>query len=99
MRADAPEQLLFDGRTNGNLYTWGKGFNSESAATLAGCKDGGAGDKYALITNCPMDVAAYDIGGPGTIVSDTEERRSAKIGITQRVKAAGNHWRSRRRHR
>ncbi len=89
--ADAPEQLLFDGRTNGNLYVWGKGFQSESAKTLAGCQDGGANDKYALIVNCPMDVAAYDVGGPGSIVDDTEDRRSAKIGITQRVKAAGNH--------
>ena len=34
-------------------------------------------DPYPFITNCPMDVAPYIIGGPGNITRDVEERRAA----------------------
>jgi outer membrane receptor protein involved in Fe transport len=85
-----PSQALIDG----DLNRWGPGFG-ESAATNSynGCKDGTAatGDPYPLITNCPMTTESYFIGGPGSIIRDVEQRRSAKISITHRVKAAGSH--------
>ena len=67
----------------------------ESPAVKAGCKDLGVlgqGDDYPYLeVNCPMDRVPYVIGGPGSITSDTEQRRSAKVGITQRIRAAGSH--------
>jgi outer membrane receptor protein involved in Fe transport len=62
----------------------------ESAATIAGCTNGGAGDPYPFITNCPS-AGAYNIGGPGGIARDREERRAARLGVLHRVKAAGTH--------
>ncbi|MFT3692560.1 MAG: TonB-dependent receptor [Kofleriaceae bacterium] len=86
----SPSQVLVDG----DLNHWGPGFG-ESAITnsYAGCKDGAVGtdDPYPQITNCPMPNEPYYIGGPGSIVRDVEQRRSAKISITHRVKAAGSH--------
>ncbi|HWO20157.1 MAG TPA: TonB-dependent receptor [Kofleriaceae bacterium] len=84
--ANRPLQVLNDGL----LSTWGRGFGSESPATLAGCEDGGT-DPYPLIANCPMDTRPYVVGGPGAISDDREERRSAKLSMIQRVKAGGNH--------
>jgi outer membrane receptor protein involved in Fe transport len=81
-----PLQVLQDGQ----LSTWGRGFQSESQETLVGCDDGGS-DPYPLIANCPMDTRPYVIGGPGPIRDDLEERRSATLSMIQRVKAAGNH--------
>ncbi len=88
--ADQPLQVLY----NGSLGVWGPGFGAESAATNAGCLDGvpGSSDNYPyLANNCPMDTSAYVIGGPGSITQDTEQRRSAKLSVTQRVKAGGSH--------
>ena len=84
--ADRPLQVLHDGQ----LGTWGAGFGSESARTLAGCDDG-PGDRYPLIANCPMDTAAYVVGGPGLVSDELEERRAARIGLTHREAAAGTH--------
>jgi len=93
--ASQPRQILQDG----SLGIWGPtGAGSgipESQATLNGCLNmdqaGGQGDEFPFIDNCPMDAAAYVIGGPGSLTRDTEQRRSARLGITQRLKAAGSH--------
>jgi outer membrane receptor protein involved in Fe transport len=86
----SPSQELIDG----DLNHWGPGFG-ESAVTNSyqGCKDGPASsdDPYPLITNCPMPNEPYFVGGPGLIQRDVEQRQSAKISITHRVKAAGSH--------
>jgi hypothetical protein len=84
--ANRPLQVLQDGL----LETWGQGFQSESQRTLLGCDDG-VGDRYPLITNCPMDTRTYSVGGPGIVRDDLEERRSAKVSVVQRVSALGNH--------
>jgi outer membrane receptor protein involved in Fe transport len=87
---NVPAQIL----EQGDLDQWGKGFN-ESAKTqsFAGCKDGTpqSMDPYPFITNCPMDTRPYVIGGPGTINRDVEQRRAAKVSLTQRLKAGGSH--------
>ncbi len=88
--ANQPLQVLNDG----DLYTWGKGFQSESQRTLNGCQDlqmPGSIDPYPYTQNCPMDTRSYVVGGPGSITHDTEQRRAAKLSLTQRIKAAGNH--------
>jgi hypothetical protein len=83
--------------TDGNLGVWGNsmtGLGGETQATSDGCFDGppGSKDPYPNITNCPVQAPyAYTIGGPGSITRDREERRSAKLAITQRLKAAGTH--------
>ncbi len=93
--ANEPRQILIDG----SLGVWGPtgagtGF-PESAATNNGCRNmdqpGGQNDEFPFIDNCPMDSAPYVIGGPGSLTRDTEQRRSARLGITQRLKAAGSH--------
>ncbi|NVB85776.1 MAG: TonB-dependent receptor, partial [Kofleriaceae bacterium] len=66
-------------------------FGGESAKTIEGCTDLGAGDPYPLISNCPMDNSTYTIGGPGSISRDREERRAARIGIIRRLDALGTH--------
>jgi hypothetical protein len=83
-----PLQLLI----NKDLGTWGKGFG-ESPATTTACTDGfpGSSDPYPYITNCPMNNRVYAIGGPGSLYDDTDQRTAAKLGLTQRVKAAGTH--------
>jgi outer membrane receptor protein involved in Fe transport len=92
--ANDPRQILVDG----SLGVWaptgaGTGF-PESGATNQGCRNmeqGGTNDEFPFIDNCPMDATAYVIGGPGSISRDVQERRSARLGITQRLKAAGSH--------
>ncbi len=82
------QQMLY-----GDLGTWGPGFG-EGAVTNAGCMDNPSAtstDPYPFITNCPMDVVPYVIGGPGNISRDVTERRAAKLSLTQRVKAGGSH--------
>ncbi|MBA2543060.1 MAG: carboxypeptidase regulatory-like domain-containing protein [Deltaproteobacteria bacterium] len=82
-----PQQILI----GGELGTYGRGFG-ESQATQAGCTDGmTGGDRFPFITNCPMDSSAYIIGGPGSVYQDLEQRRTGRISVTQRVKAAGTH--------
>jgi len=83
---DQPRQIL----RGGSLGTWA-GLGGESAKTAAGCTDGGAGDPYAAITNCPMETVSYAIGGPGSLSRDREDRRMARLTATQRFRAAGTH--------
>src|SRR3569623_2038670 len=79
-----PAQYLQDGSLSQI-----QGLGGESAATNAGCHDGGSNDPYPLISNCP--ITSYAIGGPGAIQHDREERRAGRISVTQRVKRAGTH--------
>ncbi|HEU0034940.1 MAG TPA: TonB-dependent receptor [Kofleriaceae bacterium] len=96
--ANEPLQVL----RNGSLGVWGPtGAGTgqpESALTQAGCldappmgADGLAGpDRYPYLSNnCPMDTRPYVIGGPGSLTQDTEQRRAAKLGVTQRIKGKG----------
>jgi outer membrane receptor protein involved in Fe transport len=85
---DSPQQALY----NGSLGIWAPGFG-ETTKTKQGCFDGvtTANDPYPFITNCPMNGRAYVIGGPGSVYRNLEQRRSGRVGLTQRVKAAGTH--------
>ena len=87
MTENEPRQTL----VLGDLGTWATGFGGESPATTQGCQNGGTGDRYPNIQNCPMDTRAYTIGGPGGLSRDTEQRYSAKLNVTERFKAAGSH--------
>jgi hypothetical protein len=49
----------------------------------------GSSDPYPLISNCP--ITQYAIGGPGALQHDREERRAARIGLTQRGHLVGTH--------
>ncbi len=73
-----PRQMLYDG----NLGTWAA-LGGESARTGQGCTDGGASDPYSFIENCP--VQSYAIGGAGSLTRDREERKMARLGLTQRL--------------
>jgi hypothetical protein len=44
-----------------------------------------------LIGPSTAALIACRFAGPGAMANDVEQRRSAKLGITQRVKAAGSH--------
>lgn len=85
-----PRQVLIDG----SLNRWGPGFG-ESPVTnsYAGCKDGtvATADPYPGIPNCPMQTRPYIIGGPGSIIHDIEQRRSARLAVIHRAKAVGSH--------
>jgi hypothetical protein len=83
---DLPRQNLI----YGNLYTWGMR-GHESMPTVAACNDSAADDRYPFIENCPDLGIGYRIGGPGGIANDKEQRFSARLSGTQRIKAAGNH--------
>jgi hypothetical protein len=74
----------------GNLGTWGLR-GHESMQTVAACTDSAASDPYPFIENCPDLGVGYGIGGPGSLADDTEQRLSAKLSGTQRIKAAGTH--------
>ncbi len=84
--AGVPRQNLY----YGDLGTWGM-LGGESAATIAGCRDGGADDRYPGIRNCPDEGESYAIGGPGGLADVTEERRSARLAATQRFTGLGHH--------
>ena len=85
--ADQPLQAL----GFGDLGVWGPGFGGETDKTNAGCSDA-AGDAYPLLTpNCPMDTRAYFVGGPGVVRHEIENRYTAKLNATQRVKLLGSH--------
>ena len=86
MLENTPRQTLY----NGTLGVWSK-LGGETPETAMGCADGGTTDPYPAITNCPMTSRAYEIGGPGGIAMDTEQRTAGKLTLTQRVKAAGSH--------
>jgi hypothetical protein len=83
-----PLQIL----VNKDLGTWGAGFG-ESPTTTSYCTDGvpGSADPYPYITNCPMNNRGYNIGGPGDLYDDTDQRSAAKLSLTQRLKAGGTH--------
>ena len=88
---DRAQLLIF-----GNLGTWSNlmgndGMPAESVDVRNACTDGGANDPYPLIENCADDGAGYVIGGPGGIGKTVEDRRSIKVGVTQRFKALGSH--------
>ncbi len=73
----------------GNLGEWSKlGFEDEQ--TRLACTDGG-NDPFPSITNCPDDGAGYRVGGGGTLVDDTENRWSMRLGVTHRVRWLGSH--------
>jgi outer membrane receptor protein involved in Fe transport len=65
----------------------------EGAAAVANCQDGTVAapgnDPYPRIRNCP--VAGYADGGAGFLEDRTNNRTSAVLSVTQRVKAAGQH--------
>jgi len=76
----------------GTLDDWSM-LNHESARTNTGCRDSAdrSIDPFPLIDNCPDVGLGYSIGGPGGVQDNKEERLSARVGVTQRVKAMGNH--------
>ena len=57
----------------------------------AGCTDRAGSDPYPLIVNCPLGTRGYEIGGPGALAHDTEDRRTARLSVTQRGEALGSH--------
>ena len=85
---DLPLEIL----RYGNLGTWSQlPGSSETAETRAGCLDGGAGDAYPLIANCPDEGVGYRVGGGGSFVDDVEDRATARLSLTQRFRAHGTH--------
>jgi outer membrane receptor protein involved in Fe transport len=56
---------------------------------IEGCNDGAASDPYPKIQNCPVE--RYVEGGLGLLEDRTNDRASAVLSLTQRVKAAGQH--------
>ncbi len=65
-------------------------FGGESSAVTTQCTDGGKGDPYPGITNCP-EAGGYNVGGAGGLTDDIEQRIAAKVGVTERLKALGTH--------
>jgi hypothetical protein len=61
----------------------------EGGANVALCNDGDPNDPYPMIRNCP--VLNYVGQGIGFLNSRTNDRTSAVLAVTQRVKAAGYH--------
>jgi outer membrane receptor protein involved in Fe transport len=61
----------------------------EGSDAIGACQDGGAGDMYPLIQNCP--VFRYRSQGIGQFEQRTNDRLSGVLAVTQRVKAAGYH--------
>ena len=61
----------------------------EGEAAVARCNDGSPDDPYPMIQNCP--VVNYSSQGLGFLESRTNDRTSAVVALTQRVKAAGYH--------
>jgi outer membrane receptor protein involved in Fe transport len=61
----------------------------EGQSQIARCNDGSTDDPYPMIRNCP--VLNYGSQGLGFLESRTNERTSAVLAVTQRVKAAGYH--------
>ncbi len=87
---DLPLQVL----VYGQLYDFAEAWGFETEKTKAGCFDSrvpNSGDPYPFIDNCPDEGVGYRIGGPGGIFDEKEERMSARVSATQRIKAIGNH--------
>ncbi|MEJ7598069.1 MAG: TonB-dependent receptor [Kofleriaceae bacterium] len=57
--------------------------------SIEGCNDMAANDKYPLIRNCPS--TGYTSQGLGFLEERTNNRTSAVLALTQRVKLAGYH--------
>lgn len=53
------------------------------------CVDGGPGDDYDMITNCPVEF--YRLGGIGALEDTEAQRLSGLLSVTQRVDVAGHH--------
>jgi outer membrane receptor protein involved in Fe transport len=85
LNAQPSQQLI-----NGNLGTLGA-LGYESPAAIAACADRTGNDPYSLIINCPLGMRGYEIGGPGGLSHDTEDRRTARLAVTQRAEFLGNH--------
>ncbi len=66
-------------------------FNALEGSGIGACEDGGANDKYPMITNCP--VVNYRSQGLGFLEERTNDRQSIVLAATQRVKTgkAGIH--------
>ena len=83
-----------------DLGMWGPGFG-ESAGDQRGLLRRHAPARPIRTRssrNCPMDVAPYVIGGPGTITDDVEERRAAKL-VAHPARQGGRQPRDQGRHR
>lgn len=61
----------------------------EGRTAIAGCNDNDPNDPYPNIRNCP--VLSYTDRGIGFLESRTNNRTSAVLAVTQRVKALGQH--------
>jgi hypothetical protein len=61
----------------------------EGDSAIARCDDTSPNDPYPMIQNCP--VINYSSQGIGFLESRTNDRSSAVVALTQRVKAAGYH--------
>jgi len=64
-------------------------FRAVEGAIPAGCEDGGAGDLYPSIANCP--VTFYRTGGVGLLTDTDASRLSGRLDWTQRAKFLGRH--------
>jgi hypothetical protein len=62
--------------------------NIEGSQISGKCSDG-PGDPYPMIQNCP--VTSYQESGLGLVQQNTNNRATASLSVTQRVKAAGYH--------
>jgi outer membrane receptor protein involved in Fe transport len=73
-------------------YNYARSLNDfqdiEGSQISAKCSDG-PGDPYPKIANCP--VTGYQESGLGLLSQNTNDRATASLSITQRVKAAGYH--------
>ncbi|HTM19999.1 MAG TPA: TonB-dependent receptor [Kofleriaceae bacterium] len=74
----------------GTLGTWSM-LGYESTRTADGCRDGGGGDAYPYIVNCPDEGEGYAIGGPGALTDEVEQRLSARLLGSRRAQLGGNH--------
>jgi len=63
-------------------------FADLEGGSIAACSDG-PGDRYTKIVNCP--VLGYTERGIGVLEDRTNNRTSAVLSVTQRVKALGQH--------
>jgi outer membrane receptor protein involved in Fe transport len=73
----------------GGTFSAANGFG-EAQPVVDGCRHN-TGRYPQLGEPCPMTTESYIIGGPGTINRDTEERKAAKVELTQRAKVLGTH--------
>ena len=61
----------------------------EGSQISSACQDGGPHDPYPKIVNCP--ISQYAESGQGNLQDSQNDRISASLSITQRVKFAGYH--------